>query len=99
MCLGQPELGEILMQKLLAAQNAKVCFNESFERLEQRCGSVVFWTKQGNHETEHTCQYLIGADGARSSVRRSLGIHLEGYTFEQLQFVTVNFQYPLWEHG
>lgn len=98
-CLAQPELCEVLMQKLLATRNAKIMFNESFQRLEQRPGSVVFWTKQGSHETEHTCRYLIGADGGRSSVRQNLGIHLEGYTFEQLQFVAVNFQYPLGEHG
>lgn len=98
-CLAQPELGEILMQKLLATQNAKVFFNESFQRSEQHSGSVMFWTKQGDHEAEHTCQYLIGADGGRSSVRHSLAIRLEGYTFERLQFVAVNFQYTLRGHG
>ncbi|CEJ60599.1 hypothetical protein PMG11_09168 [Penicillium brasilianum] len=97
-CLAQPELGEILMQKLLATSNANVFFNESFQRLEQSAGSVRFWTRRDDHETEHTCQYLIGADGGRSSVRHSLGIHLEGHTLEQLQFVAVNFQYPLREH-
>ncbi|KAJ5389285.1 uncharacterized protein N7496_000353, partial [Penicillium cataractarum] len=98
-CLSQPELGEILRKRLLETGNAKILFNHEFQRLEQREEYVLFWTKQGSDITEHTCRYLIGADGGRSSVRQSLGIHLEGYTFEQLQFVAINFQYNLRDSG
>jgi 2-polyprenyl-6-methoxyphenol hydroxylase-like FAD-dependent oxidoreductase len=98
-CLSQPELCEILRKRLLETGNAKIHFNQEFQRLEQRGEFVVFWVKQGNDVTEHTCRFLIGADGGRSSVRRSLGIHLEGYTFERLQFIAVNFQYNLRESG
>lgn len=96
-CLSQPELGEIVLKKALESGNVEILFQEEFQRLEQRDGTVTYWTK--NHslgkETERVCQYLIGADGGRSSVRKCLGIHLEGYTFESLQFIAVNFQYDL----
>ncbi|KAJ5698194.1 hypothetical protein N7462_000199 [Penicillium macrosclerotiorum] len=98
-CLSQPEFGEILRKIFVETRNAKIHFNEEFQRLEQRDEFVVFWTKQGNDVTEHTCRYLIGADGGHSSVRQSLGIHLEGYKFERLQFVAVNFQYDLRKAG
>ncbi|KAL4821924.1 FAD binding domain-containing protein [Aspergillus spinulosporus] len=96
-CLSQPELGEILRKKALETANVEILFQEEFQRLEQRGGTVTYWTK--NHstgkETERVCQYLIGADGGRSSVRKSLDICLEGYTFESLQFIAINFQYDL----
>jgi 2-polyprenyl-6-methoxyphenol hydroxylase-like FAD-dependent oxidoreductase len=96
-CLSQPELGEILKKRLLETAHAKVFFNQKFQRLEQRDGMVVYWTKEGSDVTEHTCRFLIGADGGRSTVRQGLGIHLEGHTFEKLQFIAVNFQYKLRE--
>ncbi|KAJ5547319.1 hypothetical protein N7494_004904, partial [Penicillium frequentans] len=98
-CLSQPDIGEILKKRLLETGNAKISFNQDFQRLEQRDGMVVYWTKEGSDVTEHTCQFLIGADGGRSSVRQALGIHLEGHTLEKLQFIAVNFQYDLRESG
>ncbi|KAL2824971.1 FAD binding domain-containing protein [Aspergillus pseudoustus] len=96
-CLSQPELGEILLRKALETGKVKILFGEKFQRLEQRDGAVAYWTEnqESGLETERVCRYLVGADGGRSSVRKKLGIHLEGYTFESLQFVAVNFQYDL----
>lgn len=99
-CLSQPELGAFLLEQLLATKNAHVFFNRRFQRLEQRDGVVTFWTKgpaNDEEETEHKSRYLIAADGGRSAVRRSLGIEMEGFTFDSLQFVAVNFRYPLRE--
>ncbi|KAL2782359.1 FAD binding domain-containing protein [Aspergillus keveii] len=100
-CLSQPELADILLGKLREISTAEIFFNQPFRRLEQHDGHVTYWTESpdGGPEIERTCQYLIGADGGRSSVRRGLGIGLEGFTFESLQFVAVNFQYPLRELG
>lgn len=96
-CLSQPELGEILRKRILETGYAEIIWNESFQRLKQVDGSVAYWTKNKlkDQETERICRYLVGADGGRSAVRKNLGIHLEGYTFEGFQFVAVNFQYPL----
>lgn len=95
-CLSQPELCDILTKRLLETGNAEVLFDQAFQRLEQRDGVVTYWTtnQASSHETQRTCRYLIGADGGRSTVRRNLGIELRGFTFESLQLVAVNFQYP-----
>ncbi|KAH8591631.1 FAD binding domain-containing protein [Bisporella sp. PMI_857] len=100
-CLSQPELGEILLKNLLATGHAEILFNETFQRLEQDGEGVTYWTKnlQNDQETARKCRYLIGADGGRSTVRRSLGIEFQGITFDSLQFVAVNFQYPLRDFG
>ncbi|KAM0124003.1 hypothetical protein ACHAO1_011165 [Botrytis cinerea] len=99
--LSQPELGAILLKKLLETGNAEVRFNESLMRLEQNDDAVTYWTvgKASAEEVEHQCQYLVGADGGRSKVRRTVGIEFEGFTFDNLQFVAVNFQYPVSELG
>ncbi len=90
-------LEKILRGKILETGFAEIIWNESFQRLKQVDGSVVYWTKNklNDHETERTCRYLVGADGGHSAVRKDLDIHLEGYTFESFQFVAVNFQYAL----
>lgn len=83
----QPELYNILVKRLLLTGNAEILFHQAFQRLEQRDGMVTYWIKDqaNNHETQHYCQYLIGVDDGLSSVRRSLGIDLQG----PLRFGTV----------
>lgn len=99
--LGQPEVCEIISKKLLSTGNAKIYFNHAFERLEQQEDIVTYWVhdQTNDKELELKCKYLVGADGGRSAVRHGLGVELEGYTWESLQFVAVNFQYPLSELG
>ncbi|KAF4480146.1 3-(3-hydroxy-phenyl)propionate 3-hydroxycinnamic acid hydroxylase [Fusarium agapanthi] len=100
-CLSQPELSEILYKRLLETGNAEVVFNHAYQRHEQSESSVLFWIKSlsGEDEIAGECQYLIGADGGRSQVRKDLGVELKGFTWESLQFVAVNFQYELSELG
>lgn len=97
LCLSQPEFSEIVHRKLLETGNAEVVFNHTYRRHEQRDNSVIYWIKSSSDETEFACecQYLIGADGDRSEVRKALGIELKGFTWERVQLVAVNFQYPL----
>lgn len=58
--LSQPELGEILLRKLLATGNAEVRFDECFTRLKQGETHVTYWTvnKSSEEELERQCQYL-----------------------------------------
>ena len=48
--------------------------------------------------SEVNCSYLVGCDGARSSVRRAAGIQMEGPTALQ-HLVNIHFFCPdLWQH-
>ncbi|KAK0129202.1 hypothetical protein ONS95_001137 [Cadophora gregata] len=100
-CLSQPEFCSVVLEALLKTGNAEVLFNHSFKRLEQGNESVSYWIQDqaNNGEVQGTCRYLVGTDGGRSTVRRSIGERLEGYTWESLQFIAVDFQYALKEHG
>ncbi|EMT62878.1 3-(3-hydroxy-phenyl)propionate/3-hydroxycinnamic acid hydroxylase [Fusarium odoratissimum] len=82
--LSQPELCQVIL-----------------EAIEQGNRFVDYWIKNENDgsETKSRCLYLVGADGGRSTIRRSLGVQLEGHTWEDMLFVAVNFQYHLGNHG
>lgn len=99
--LSQPEFCQVVLDILLKTCNAEVHFNHTLQSLQQRDGFVEYCVenKAGNHQVQGKCQYLVGADGGRSTVRRNLGIELEGYTWESLLFVAVNFEYGLSELG
>lgn len=60
---------------------------------------VVALTTAG--EKWFSCDYLIGCDGAGSSVRRSQGIQFDGFTWQDFRFIASNVyydfeQYPGW---
>ncbi|KAB8201199.1 hypothetical protein BDV34DRAFT_229556 [Aspergillus parasiticus] len=99
--LSQPGFCEVVMDALLKTCNADVHFHHKFQDLEQRDGFVEYCVenKASNHRVQGKCQYLVGADGGRSMVRRSLGLELEGYTWESTLFIAVNFEYGLRELG
>ncbi|WP_236795516.1 NAD(P)/FAD-dependent oxidoreductase [Amycolatopsis sp. GM8] len=44
-------------------------------------------------EVTRVAQYVIGADGAKSAVRRSLGLELEGHTYP-VRFLILSSSYP-----
>lgn len=99
--LSQPEFCQVIVEALEATGNAQIHFGHTFQRLEQGDGFVDYWVKKqsDSSETKGRCSYLVGADGGRSSVRRNLGVQLEGHTWEDMLFVAVNFQYNLKDYG
>ncbi|KAK6811321.1 hypothetical protein RU639_013094 [Aspergillus parasiticus] len=90
-----------MIDALLKTCNADVHFNHKLQDLEQRDGFVEYYIKNkaSSHRVQGKCQYLIRADGGRSMVRHSLGLELEGYTWESTLFIAVNFEYGLSELG
>jgi 3-(3-hydroxy-phenyl)propionate hydroxylase len=80
----QPELEELLRKKLNAYNNIQVQLGTSLTHFEEgpEGVSAQLITQQGD-KVSVTCQYLVGADGANSVVRRQLGLDFEGQTFPQ----------------
>ncbi|KAM6508351.1 hypothetical protein FALCPG4_018224 [Fusarium falciforme] len=99
--LSQPELCQVILDAVIKTGNAHVYFDHTIQRLQQQDGFVDYWVTSNadNQQVQGRCRYLVGADGGRSTVRRNLGIGLEGYTWESWLFVAVNFQYSLGELG
>jgi len=74
----------------LARLKGEIRFGVEVVDLEEKGDSVKVKTKQG----DFTADYVIGADGGRSTVRKCLGIEFEGYTWpERFLVITTRFDF------
>jgi 3-(3-hydroxy-phenyl)propionate hydroxylase/6-hydroxy-3-succinoylpyridine 3-monooxygenase len=90
--LGQHLLAQIALQRLLGHSHAKVHFNCRCIDLRQDGGGVTLHTTTPGGREEWRTKWLIGADGAASTVRESLGLEFEGMTWPE-RFVATNVLY------
>jgi len=83
--LEQHRLTPILLEMLSKYSHAKVLFSHEFLSLEQRDDEVLLTVKaQASEETlSLRAQWVIGADGGKSPVRKSAGIEFDGYTWPE----------------
>ncbi|GAB04541.1 FAD-dependent oxidoreductase [Gordonia amarae] len=91
--LGQHRLAEIALQHLERYDNARVLFGHKVTGVSQDDGGVdvTVWSDAGEH-TLHA-QWLIGADGAQSAVRKALPVEFDGMTWPE-RFVATNLRFP-----
>jgi 3-(3-hydroxy-phenyl)propionate hydroxylase len=77
----QSKLTRILYEQLRDNANFELVFDSAVQGVtETPSGVEVTIARRGRRETR-TGRFLIGADGASSSVRRSLGIEFPGFTW------------------
>lgn len=80
----QPELETLLREALERFPDVDVRFGTELTGFDQDAGGVrVRFRRADGTEHEVSTAYLVGCDGARSFVRKTLGIRLEGGTFEE----------------
>lgn len=84
--MGQDVLAGIARDRLAALPNAQVRFNARVERLAQDADGVTLWLDTGE---ELRAGYVVGADGAGSTVRRELGLAFDGFTWPE-RFIATN---------
>jgi 3-(3-hydroxy-phenyl)propionate hydroxylase/6-hydroxy-3-succinoylpyridine 3-monooxygenase len=96
--LGQHRLVEVALAEMAQLPSAEVLWDHRFRGLEQDGQGVTatFDTPEG--PVTHRGSWLIGADGARSAVRDSVGVGFEGFTWPE-RFVATNVRNPFGEHG
>src|SRR5271163_416400 len=71
---GQNEVGKILKRHLEQYSNAKILWSHTVIAVDQTSDQVTVTAKTpDDKEIELTGTYLIGADGARSTVRKLIG--------------------------
>jgi 3-(3-hydroxy-phenyl)propionate hydroxylase/6-hydroxy-3-succinoylpyridine 3-monooxygenase len=92
--LGQHELGAIALEHLSGHANAAVQWNAEVLGLSQDDTGVTVSTQNDQYRTG----WMIGADGARSTVRKLLGIPFDGVTWPE-RFVATNVFYDFQSHG
>ena len=89
----QYKMTRIVCAMLTDYPNAKVRFNHRALRAEN-CGDHAELTVSApDGERQLKARYIIGADGASSAVRKSLGIEFSGFTYPEL-FLVVSSPFP-----
>lgn len=98
MQLGQHEVCKIMLRHLERYPCVKVHFDTTFVGLEERSDGQVeakFVHGADQIEQKYLSQYVVAADGGKSSVRSFLGIRLEGWTWDDFQIIAANIEYDL----
>jgi 3-(3-hydroxy-phenyl)propionate hydroxylase/6-hydroxy-3-succinoylpyridine 3-monooxygenase len=96
--LGQHLLADIAMRRLAAFSNATVRFDTRLTDLQQDADGVTITVATGQEHQQLRARWVVGADGAASSVRRLLGLPFEGMTWPE-RFVATNVYYDFEHHG
>lgn len=90
----QWKLARILADRLRAMPHVQLIFDATVEKISQDAEGVEVIARVDDVEIRHRGCYLIGADGAWSTVRSQLGVEFEGYTYpERFLVVSTDFEY------
>jgi|EndMetStandDraft_5_1072996.scaffolds.fasta_scaffold02888_7 3-(3-hydroxy-phenyl)propionate hydroxylase len=87
-------LAHMLATRLEAMDNATVLFDHRVVHVEQDDSGVNVALEHMSGIRHVRCQYLIGADGANSIVRKWLGIDFDGFTYPE-KFLCLSTEYPI----
>jgi 2-polyprenyl-6-methoxyphenol hydroxylase-like FAD-dependent oxidoreductase len=77
----QSRLTRIIRDKLRGDPNFEIAFSTPVRTVTQNSDSVTVTVERDGKSETHSYRWLIGADGARSDVRRSLDIEFDGFTW------------------
>lgn len=100
---GQPILAATILEHLLTRfpDYTQVRFNQKVEAISQSASIVTVTSRKPQTEdvTTYTCEWLVGADGAGSTVRMLLNIEFEGFSWPKEDFCASNIRYPFKKYG
>lgn len=85
----QSKLTRIFLEALRKDPNFTILFKSKVEDVTQDASSVQIAVERDGRRETHSGRWLIGADGASSNVRHSLGIEFEGFTWPE-RFLVVS---------
>jgi len=86
--MGQDKLAELILAELQAQPSAKVWWSTRLTGFTQNDDGVVVEVETADGAKTITADWLVGTDGARSTVRRGLGIEFEGFTWPDRYMAT-----------
>jgi 3-(3-hydroxy-phenyl)propionate hydroxylase len=90
----QWKLNTLLLDRLALLPHVNIILGAELQSVTQDANSVTANVKIKGDIKAFTGDYLIGADGASSAVRQSLGIEFEGFTYpERFLSVSTDFEY------
>ncbi len=95
--VGQHEVARVAMehaQKL----GVEVLFDQELHGYEEYDDRILALVSGPDSEATYEAKWLIGCDGARSTVRKLAGIEFEGHTWPE-RFIATNVKFPFKELG
>jgi 2-polyprenyl-6-methoxyphenol hydroxylase-like FAD-dependent oxidoreductase len=95
---GQHILAELVMQHLARLPNTEVLWNHTVKALAQDDDGVFLAVETEDGEVTYHADWVIGTDGARSTMRGLIGQEFEGFTWPD-RFVATNIEYPFRDFG
>ena len=96
--LEQHRLTPIIHSKLRECPNAEVRFSHEVTDYSQTADKVVVTAKTPGGPEKLETQWLVGADGGRSTVRKCMGVAFDGYTWPE-RFLVASTTYDYEPHG
>jgi len=90
--LAQHDLAAIIMRHLLRLPNAQVRWNTRLTGLKQEGDRVIAEAQTVDGPATLSATWMVGADGGRSTVRESLGLSFDGYTWP-MRLIATNVYY------
>jgi 3-(3-hydroxy-phenyl)propionate hydroxylase/6-hydroxy-3-succinoylpyridine 3-monooxygenase len=96
--LGQHEVVRIALNRLAQYDNATIIRGARVVDIENGEDRVIAHVEREGERESFVADRLLGADGARSVVRSSLGMAFDGTTWPD-RFVATNLRYPFAELG
>jgi 3-(3-hydroxy-phenyl)propionate hydroxylase len=93
----QFKIARLLTSKLDAHPHGAALFQRRVLGYEQDADGVIVTIETPFGIEQIRTDYLIGADGANSTVRKWTGTQFEGFTYPE-RFLTLSTRYPIEEH-
>ncbi len=98
MICGQHKVAEIILEHLAQYPKAKVLWDHSLTEIKDHGDSVTAVCETKERTAEITGRYLVGSDGARTTVRKLIGCTFDGFTYDKM-VVATNVYCPFRAHG
>jgi 3-(3-hydroxy-phenyl)propionate hydroxylase len=97
--IGQHTLAQIMLRHCDKYPQTKVLFDHAVEAVTQDDHTVtVSGTTTSGDSFSYSASYGVGADGGKSTVRKQLGVTLDGFTWPETYLAT-NVFFPFEEKG
>jgi 2-polyprenyl-6-methoxyphenol hydroxylase-like FAD-dependent oxidoreductase len=96
--LGLAQVAEIALRRLAGYSHATVRFDTRLIRLSQDVDGVTVHAMTPHGREEMRAKWLIGGDGAASTVRHQLDLNFEGMTWPE-RFIATNVFFDFDRHG
>ena len=94
----QWKLTRLLRDRLDASPDTRIIYGLRALEVEQTADDATLIAEREDGTQERiTGRFIIGADGARSNVRKSIGVSFEGITHPEL-YLTLSTTFPYEEH-